>query len=585
MELQVNQQAQALNAFVRFTTAVASSTELEVLATAAAEILVDVAGGAISAFFLVRGNTAYPLVFSNNTPAAVIAARRRGIPMNTPLAVQAFEQRAVAFVDGVAGRQQSVGYAAALSVTPYFVQDQPYAFLATGTERATWTAQEQAVIESVGRGLGLALERAQQTQQLQERTAGLDAFVAFSERSGQLTDIVALARQAVDVLRATLGVVSVAYYSLDGDLWKAQVWSDGFSPEVISVLKAGIPTTAPSYAEAVQTREAVFVPGWEADAEGVASTEEFGAGAFYPCFVGDAPRGLLAMGTQRAGDWTPREQAVFRAVGRSLTLALERTEQARLLTEQRDVLDDRSQELEATNADLEAFTYSASHDLRTPVRHVMGFAELAEMGLKNGQYDKTAQYLEVVKQGALRMTALIDGMLVLSRSGRQVLQVQTVDLNALVTQAQRDAAAEFAGHPIRWQIGVLPAVQGDPGLLQQVMTNLLSNAVKYSSARELSVIQVWAQVRETETEVFVKDNGVGFDPRYADKLFGIFQRLHTEKQFTGTGVGLATVRRVVLKHGGQVAAYSQSDDGAVFSFTLPRVGATVAQKQSASTNR
>ncbi|MGY2894765.1 ATP-binding protein [Deinococcus sp. UYEF24] len=757
LELQVNQQAQALNAFVRFTTAVASSTELEVLAAAAAEILRDVVDGAVSGFFLIRGDTAYPLVFSDNTPPHVVVARRKGIPLSTPLVDEAFRRQRAVFSEGDAGQQQSVGYAAALSVIPFFVQDQPYAFLATGTERADWSIQEQAVIESVGRGLGLALERAQQTQQLQERTAGLDAFVAFSERSGQLTDIVALARQAVDVLRATLGVVSVAYYSLSGDLWKAQVWSDGFSPEVISVLKAGIPASAPSYAEAVRTREAVFVPGWKADAEGVANTEEFGAGAFYPCFVGDAPCGLLAMGTQRAGDWTPREQAVFRAVGHSLTLALERaelaaqlarrtqqiaedahakdafvafteavgsisevrtlaqqatevlqanlsevsvafyeliqgrwygvvwsddvapevvaqmktglpqgaqnfaeavgaggavftdgwdpdanhldeatmygavaflpifiggnasrmlavgkrralvwteqeqavvravghglglalerTEQARLLTEQRDVLDDRTQELEATNAELEAFTYSASHDLRTPVRHVMGFAELAEMGLRNGQYDKTAQYLGVVKQGALRMTALIDGMLLLSRSGRQALQVQTVDLNALVTQAQQDAAAEFAGHPIRWQIGVLPAVQGDPGLLQQVLTNLLSNAVKYSSTRELSVIQVWAQARETETEVFVKDNGVGFDPRYADKLFGIFQRLHTEKQFTGTGVGLATVRRVVLKHGGQVAAHSQNDDGAVFSFTLPSVGAAVAQKQRASTNR
>lgn len=749
LELQVGQQALALNAFVRFTTAVASSTELEVIAAAAAEILGDVAGGAISAFFLVRGDTAYPLVFSANTPGAVVAARRRGVPLTAPLVTQAFEQRSVAFADGITGKQQSVGYATALSVTPYFFQDQPYAMLAAGTERATWTVQEQAVIESVGRGLGLALERSQQTQQLQKRTAGLDAFVAFSERSGKLTDILALARQAVDVLRATLGPVSVAYYSLHGDLWKAQVWSDDFSPEVSSVLTAGIPVTAPSYAEAVRTREAVFVPGWTAAAEGVANTEGFGAGAFYPCFVGDVPSGLLAMGTQRASDWTPREQAVFgavghsltlalerahlatqlarrsqqiaedahakdafvafteavgstsdvrilaqqatevlqtnlsevsvafyelvqdhwhgvvwsddvvpevvaqmqrgipqeaqsfaeaisaggpvfadgwdpgtnhlneatmygaaaflpilvgrkasrmlavgkrqaliwteqeqavvRAVGRGLGLALERTEQARLLTEQRDVLDHRTRELEAANAELEAFSYSASHDLRTPVRHVMGFAELAEMGLKNGQYDKTAQYLGVMKQAALRMTDLIDGMLLLSRSGRQVLQVQTVDLKELVTQAQRDAEAEFARHPVHWQIGVLPPVQGDPGLLQQVMTNLLSNAVKYSSPRDLSVIQVWAQQRETETEVFVKDNGVGFDPRYADKLFGIFQRLHTEKEFAGTGVGLATVRRVILKHGGQVTARSPDDEGAVFSFTLPRAETTVAQ--------
>ncbi|WP_407571981.1 ATP-binding protein [Deinococcus altitudinis] len=756
LELRVNQQALALNAFVRFTTAVASSTELEVLATAATDILRDVVEGAITGFFLVRGDTAYPLIFSDNTPPDVMVARRKGVLLSTPLAEEAFRRRQVVFSEGDAGQRQSVGYAAALSVVPFFVHDQPYAFLATGTERVDWSAQEQAVIESVGRGLGLALERAQQTQQLQERTAGLDAFVAFSERSGQLTDIVALARQAVDVLRATLGVVSVAYYSLSGDFWKAQVWSDDFSPEVISVLKAGIPATAPSYAEAVQTREAVFVPGWQADAEGVADTDEFGAGAFYPCFVEQVPCGLLAMGTRRAGDWTPREQAVFRAVGHSLTLALERaelaaqlarrtqqiaedarakaafvafteavgsisdvrtlaqqatevlqanlsevsvafyelvqdrwygvewsndvapevvaqmkagilqeahdfaraagaggavfsdgwdpdanhleqatrygaaaflpifadgkasrmlavgkrralvwteqeqavvravgrglglavgrTDQARLLTEQRDVLDDRSQELEAINAELEAFTYSASHDLRTPVRHVMGFAELAEMGLENGQYDKTAQYLGVVKQGALRMTALIDGMLLLSRSGRQTLEVQTVALAALVTQAQRDAEAEFAGQPVRWEIGALPVVQGDPGLLQQVMTNLLSNAVKYSSTRPLSEVQVWAEERNTETEVFVKDNGVGFDPRYADKLFGIFQRLHTEKQFAGTGVGLATVRRVVRKHGGQVAAYSQKDDGAIFSFTLPSAGAAVAQARRESEN-
>jgi PAS domain S-box-containing protein len=420
LELQVDQQALALGAFVRFTTVVASSIELEVLAAAAAEILRDVVGGAISGFFLIRGDTGYPLVFSDNTPPAVMAARQKGVPLSTPLVAEAFSRQQVAFSEGDTAQQQSVGYATALSITPLFVGEQPYAIFATGTERATWTVQERAVIESVGRGLGLALER---------------------------------------------------------------------------------------------------------------------------------------------------------------------TAQARLLTEQRDVLNHRTQELEAANAELEAFTYSASHDLRTPVRHVMGFAELAEAGLKNGQYDKTAQYLGVVKQGALRMTSLIDGMLSLSRSGRQALQVQTVDLNALVTQAQRDAGAEFAGRPVHWQIGVLPAVQGDPGLLQQVMTNLLSNAVKYSSTREVSVVQVWAQERQTETEVFVKDNGVGFDPRYADKLFGIFQRLHTEKQFAGTGVGLATVRRVVLKHGGQVEAHSPDEEGAVFSFTLPRTGIMAIQHRDASMHR
>jgi len=744
LELQVDQQALALGAFVRFTTVVASSTELEVLAAAAAEILRDVAGGATSAFFLVRGDAAYPLVFSDNTPAEVIAARRRGVPLNTPLAAQAFAQRGVAFAEGAAGQQQSVGYATALSITPYFIHDRPYAMLAAGTDRPAWSAQEQAVIESVGRGLGLALERAQQTQQLQERTAGLDAFVAFSERSGQLTDILALARQAAEVLRATLGPVGVAYYGHDADRWTAQVWSDGWMPGMDARITAGLSAPEHGYAAAAQGREAVFMPGRQTDSEDAAGAEDLDAEAvaFYPCLVGQTPHGLLTVSALRSGDWTLREQAVFGAVGRSLTLALERaelaerlalqtqrtaedarakeafvafteavgatshvrtlawqatevlqanlsevsvayyeltqgrwrgvvwssdvspevvarmnagipqnapdfaraagsgvplfvdawvpdvdhlneegvygaaaflpifiggaasrmmtvgkrwvnvwteperavvravgrglglalerTEQARLLTEQRDVLDRRTQELQAANEELEAFTYSASHDLRTPVRHVMGFAELALKALASTPNDKAQRHLEVIKQAALRMSALIDGMLVLSRSGRQELGRHWLDLGELVAQARRDVDAEFAGHPVRWQIGDLPQVQGDREMLQQVMTNLLSNAVKYSSKREVSEVEVRCEERGAEWRVSVHDNGVGFDPEYSLKLFGIFQRLHTEREFKGTGVGLATVRRIVLKHGGQVFAESQGDGGATFGFTLPK---------------
>ncbi len=168
-----------------------------------------------------------------------------------------------------------------------------------------------------------------------------------------------------------------------------------------------------------RTRQAVFVPGWSADSEGVAQTEAFGAGAFYPCFVGDTPRGLLAIGTQRAGDWTPRERAVFSAVGRSLTLALERAARTRELTVQRDALASRTEELLAANEELDAFTYSASHDLRTPVRHVMGFADLARTALARNQPEKIGRNLDIIQQGAARMNGLIDGMLMLSRAGRQ----------------------------------------------------------------------------------------------------------------------------------------------------------------------
>ncbi|WP_407571754.1 PAS domain S-box protein [Deinococcus altitudinis] len=248
---------------------------------------------------------------------------------------------------------------------------------------------------------------------------------------------------------------------------------------------------------------------------------------------------------------------------------LNRVLEARVAARTRELEGERAS-LQLANEELEAFTYSASHDLRTPVRHVMAFAELAEKAMETGEHEKVGRSLSVVKQAALRMNALIDGMLVLSRSGRQQLQLLPVDLNALVTLARRDAAAEFGAHPVRWQIADLPTVQGDAQLLQQVMTNLLSNAVKYSAKREVSEVRIWVQSSAAEWTISVQDNGVGFHPDYAQRLFGIFQRLHTEKDFKGVGVGLATVKRIVQKHGGQVFAESDGHTGATFSFVLPR---------------
>ena len=570
LKRQVSRNALALEAFVRFTTVVASSTDLTVLATAATEILRDAVGGAISGFYLVRGDRAYPLVFSENTPQDVALARRAGVPLDAPLVAEALGQRETAFAEGPQGRAQSVGYASALSVTAYRRQGQPYALLATGTAQPHWTDQERAITESVGQGLGLALDRVHQNQQLQERTAGLDAFVSFTEMSGTVSDVLDLARRAAEVLHSTLGDVSVVYYEREQHCWTGQIWSGNVSPAAQAQLRAGIPLDAPGFAEAVQAGTAVFADGQGAEGVHLPGAAPTGAAAVVPILVvGEVPR-LLAVGKVHSVTWTEREQAVLRAVGRGLGLALERTELARQLTRQRDSLEERTRDLEAANEELEAFTYSASHDLRTPIRHVMGFAELTQLALLETPNPQANERLEVVKQAALRMSAMIDGMLALSRSGRTELHVGRVDLAALVTQARRDAAAEFATHPVHWQIDQLPTVWGDYNLLQQVMTNLMSNAVKYSSTRTASEIRVWTQEDEHAWTVSVGDNGVGFDPRYAQKLFGIFQRLHTERQFKGTGIGLATVRRIVVKHGGQVSAESTLETGATFSFTLPK---------------
>jgi len=168
------------------------------------------------------------------------------------------------------------------------------------------------------------------------------------------------------------------------------------------------------------------------------------------------------------------------------------------------------------------------------------------------------------------MSSMIDAMLSLSRSAAQDPRFQMVDLNALVVQAQRDVLLEFAQQRVQWEIQPLPQLVGDRDMLQQVMTNLLSNAVKYSSPRAVSEIRIRAEERATEWVISVQDNGVGFNPSYAQKLFGVFQRLHSERDFQGTGVGLATVRRIILKHGGRVFAQSSDDAGATFGFSLPR---------------
>ena len=321
----------------------------------------------------------------------------------------------------------------------------------------------------------------------------------------------------------------------------------------------------------MDTSEPYFVDvnGQDTDID-PALTSHLNAAACLPICIRDQFVGIfnIPLFDVRVGDATHR--AVLISAVQSLTLALEGTESLAELAHRSSELELNNQRLQAANEELEAFTSSASHDLRTPVRHVMGFAELAEASLTVGQHDKVVQHLTVVKQGAQRMNTLIDGMLALSRSGRQELNMQPVNLNELVTQARRGVGAEFAGHPVRWQIRDLPQVWGGRGMLQQVMTNLLSNAVKYSAKREQSEVEVWCEERDSGWAIQVQDNGVGFDPQYAQKLFGIFQRLHTDREFKGTGVGLATVRRIVMKHGDQVFAESPDASGATFGFTLPK---------------
>lgn len=235
----------------------------------------------------------------------------------------------------------------------------------------------------------------------------------------------------------------------------------------------------------------------------------------------------------------------------------------------------RTSELQAANRELEAFSYSVSHDLRAPLRHIGGFAAMLDRHAMASLDEKGRRYLTVIQDSTRRMGQLIDDLLQFSRHGRAELRREPVKLDELVAEVRQGLQGESAGRTITWEVEPLPVVAGDTALLRQVITNLLGNAVKYTRRQPEARIHVGTE-RGTGDEaiVFVRDNGAGFDMQYADKLFGVFQRLHRDDEFEGTGIGLATVRRIVQRHGGRVWAKSAIAAGATFYIALPMASAT-----------
>ncbi len=231
---------------------------------------------------------------------------------------------------------------------------------------------------------------------------------------------------------------------------------------------------------------------------------------------------------------------------------------------------DRTAQLQAANKELEAFAYSVSHDLRAPLRHIDGFLELLQQSLAAPLDERSRHYMTNIADAARRMGTLIDDLLAFSRMGRNEMSTRPVDLAGLVHEIVQELEPETQGRTIRWQIADLPTVTGDRAMLRQTLVNLLSNALKFTRGCTLADIEIGCLPgRGTETIVFIRDNGVGFDMKYADKLFGVFQRLHRADEFEGTGIGLANVRRIIQRHGGRTWAEGKINQGATFYFSLP----------------
>jgi light-regulated signal transduction histidine kinase (bacteriophytochrome) len=235
-----------------------------------------------------------------------------------------------------------------------------------------------------------------------------------------------------------------------------------------------------------------------------------------------------------------------------------------------------NEDLQFANNELEAFAYSVSHDLRAPVRHIAGFAELLQKYADAVLDGKSRHYLSMILDSASRMGNLVDDLLAFSRIGRAETRKTSVDLAELVEGVVSEIAPDTQGRNVTWRIAPLPACYGDPAMLRLVFANLVSNAVKFTRTRPQAEIEIGSRNHTPcEIVVFVKDNGVGFDMKYKDKLFGVFQRLHSQEAFEGTGIGLATVQRIVHRHGGRVWAEASVNDGATFYVALPRAGTPI----------
>jgi signal transduction histidine kinase len=578
--------ARALEAFMAFTEEVGTQTDLVQLVKQAIRVLEGRFPGSSIAYYEEQDGLWKARSWSEDLDPALAASLAAGLPVDTPLFAEVVRTRQPVFTDAWDAVQEQVALTeeyGAVAGYPLVVSGELHWFLAVGLrDTRSWSEADRGLVRAVGRSLNLALERTATARQLMlqnaellARTRALEAFAELTRDLAVITDPLLLIRRAQEVVMPMLADGAALYYEPEGDRWYNLVQHGSLhSPELQAAIDAGL-----SYAETNNllipwtSGQPYYQEMYDQDTDQLPSlVGNIGATVALPLRVGDTPLGVMVFALFHQRVWSNEDRMLLETAMQSLELALDRALQTRTVTGQRDALDARTQELAASAEELQAFSYSVSHDLRTPVRHMLGFLGLARKALDGRLDERSARYLDVVEQAGTQMNTLIDALLDLSRATQQSLRPQTLDLNELMTQLQTTLLPDLLTRNVHWEVASMPAVWGDADALKQVLTQLTENALKFTRTRDPAVIRVWAEDQGKDWKVVVQDNGLGFDPRYQDRLFNLFQRLHSADEAGGTGVGLASVRRLILKHGGQVFAQGQVGEGATFGFTLPKAG-------------
>ncbi|GGK28469.1 hypothetical protein GCM10008955_22860 [Deinococcus malanensis] len=586
LEQRVEQRTQALeaqtaslDAFVAYTEAVGTETETSVLIRQALAVIQTRFSGVSAAYYEFDGSLWKAREWTSDLPKETLAVITAGLPSETPLIAQTLQAREARFADAWNAEREQVRETeqfGSIAVYPLMVAGEVVGLLSVGLkDTSQWSEPDKALVRAVGRSLNLALERADQSErlavqnaELEARTRALEAFASLTRDLTLKSDAVALIRRAQEVVMSMLPDGHAAYYELEGQMWHLRSIVGEWGNEGLQQAAAdGLPyETTRNFLPPWTQGQAHYVDVYDTSIDNLGElTGHFAASAVLPVIVNGERVGVFAVALFHSRVWTNIDKAVLESVVRSLGLAIEG---ARSLTQ----LAQRTEELERSNRDLEQFAYVASHDLQEPLRTITSFTELLARRYQ-GQLDpKADRYIHFTVDAARRMGNLIQDLLAFSRVGAENHQLALVDANELLEDITRDLAEDLreSGAIVSWD--PLPSLQADPVQLRQLLQNLVSNGIKFQRPGVVPAVHISTEEEGQCLHFQVRDNGIGIERQYFDRIFTVFQRLHNREKYKGTGVGLAVCKRIVERHGGRLWVESEVGVGSTFHFTLPIAG-------------